>query len=502
MQEPPRRQQAEKKDRIMANDIKQVLDIRPGKGMSVGQSDEHQRNWTEKGWEWATKHGNYDRSREHLNFEIVKGGIIQPVNKSRTITGRMADNLRERGITDPNAKLCEPQYRTVANIIFGGSRERMHEIAFGNQRVDFTHGADNSHIRRNKDIERWAMDVYRFACEHWGEENVIGFYVHLDELNPHVHCTVIPVDERNKISFNKVFGGKIYDSKKRFFALHDEFAKVNEKWGMKRGNSIAVTGAKHRTTEEYRRALSEECTTLEEQIENNKTLLSGLLADIRFAEKRVKGLGTMTANLEEKKKQMIAEMEALAEKLKAGRGDSEELRKKISKLDIDLQKVLDNLADKRSKLEEANRQLAELHRIEEETRERAVEYRRDLKAATYDLEHQVRYRLADALLDDILHEFKSLLPSLDGEGQSLFDGTLLKEVAERGEDIFKCAIYLFANYVDLATTFAESHGGGGGGSDLPWGRNEDEDDRAWARRCLMQASRMMKLKSGKSVRRK
>ena len=143
----------------MANEIKQVLDIRPGKGMSVGQSDEHQRNWTEKGWEWATKHGNYDRNREHLNFEIVKGGIIQPVDKSRTITRRMADNLRERGITDPNAKLCEPQYRTVANIIFGGSRERMHEIAFGNQRVDFTHGADNSHIRRNKDIERWAMDV-------------------------------------------------------------------------------------------------------------------------------------------------------------------------------------------------------------------------------------------------------------------------------------------------------------------------------------------------------
>ena len=176
----------------MANDIKQVLDIRPGKGMSVGQSDEHQRNWTEKGWDWATKHGNYDRSRDHLNFEVVKGGIIQPVDKSRTITGRMADNLRERGITDPNAKLCEPKYRTVANIIFGGSRERMHEIAFGNQRVDLTHGADNSHIRRNKDIERWALDVYRFACEHWGEENVIGFYVHLDELNPHVHCTVIP----------------------------------------------------------------------------------------------------------------------------------------------------------------------------------------------------------------------------------------------------------------------------------------------------------------------
>ena len=281
--------------------------------MSVGQSDEHQRNWTEKGWDWATKHGNYDRSREHLNFEVVKGGIIQPVDKSRTITGHMADNLRERDITDPNAKLCDRStapWRTSSLAALGEDARN----SLWQPKVDLTHGADNSHIRRNKDIERWALDVYRFACEHWGEENVIGFYVHLDELNPHVHCTVIPVDERNKISFNKVFGGKIYDSKKRFFALHDEFAKVNEKWGMKRGQQHSRDRSETPDHGRYRRALSEECTTLEEQIENNKTLLSGLLADIRFAEKRVKGLGTMTANLEEKKKQMIAEMEALAGK--------------------------------------------------------------------------------------------------------------------------------------------------------------------------------------------
>lgn len=503
MQEPPGAAASCKKRPVyMAESIKQVFDIRPGKGMSDGQSNEHQRNWTERGWEWATRHGNYDRTRERLNFGIVKGGKVVPVDKSKSIGQRMAESLQSRGIKDPNEGLSEPGFRTVANIIFGGSRERMHQLAFGNQRVNFTHGADNSHICRNKDIERWAQDVYRFACEHWGEDNVVGFYVHLDELNPHVHCSVIPMDPRGRISYNKVFGGNKYDSKQRFYFYHDEFAKVNEKWGMKRGTSIALSGAKHRTTEEYRRALSEECTTLEEQVENNRKLLGGLLADIRFAEKRVKGLGTMTVNLEEKKKQMIAEMEALAEKLKASRGDSEELRKKISKLDLDLQKVLDNLTDKRGKLEEANRQLSELRQIEEETRERAVEYRRDLKAATYDLEHQVRYRLADALLGDILNEFKSLLPALDGEGQNLFDGTLLKDVAERGEDIFKCAIYLFANYVDLATTFAESHGGGGGDNDLPWGRKEDEDDRAWARRCLIQASRMMKPKGGKNVRRK
>lgn len=34
--------------------------------------------------------------------------------------------------------------------------------------------------------------------------------------------------------------------------------------------------------------------------------------------------------------------------------------------------------------------------------------------------------------------------------------------------------------------------GGGTSSDLPWGRNPDEDDRRFAYRCMMQAHRMMK----------
>lgn len=464
----------------MANNIKQVMDIRPGKGMTAGQSDEHQRNWTERGWEWASKHGNYDRTREKLNFEIVKGGKVVPVDKSKSIPERMAETLRGRGIKDPNAGIAEPKFRTVANIIFGGSRERMHEIAFGDQKVNLTHGADNSHIRRNKEIELWAQDVYRFACDKWGKDNVIGFYVHLDELNPHVHCTVIPVDDRNKISFNKIFGGNIYDFKERLFALHDEFAKVNEKWGLNRGDSVSVTGAKHRTTEEYRRALSRECTTLEEQIENNRGLLRQLHSDIRLAEKRVKGLSTMIANQEQRKMELEEEIETIAADLRTGKGDSEELQKRIVKLDYELQKILESLSDKREKLTEADRKLSELKMLETESKDKAESYREEIRLATCNLENQVRYRLSEAMIGDIIREFRTHFQSLGKEAQNVFDDSLIKGMAERGEDIFKCAIYLFANYVDLATTFAEGHGGGGGGSDLSWGRNEDEDDRAWA----------------------
>ena len=52
-------------------------------------------------------------------------------------------------------------------------------------------------------------------------------------------------------------------------------------------------------------------------------------------------------------------------------------------------------------------------------------------------------------------------------------------------------MYLFLGYLDGATRFAQSCGGGSDSS-LPWGRNPDEDDRRFAYRCMMQAYKMRK----------
>ena len=131
----------------MAN-AKQVLDVQVSKGITTAQSNEHLRNRSEKAAEYAMKKGNYDPTREHLNFEIVNGGKVRPVDKSRSIPERMADNLRQRGIKDPNEGLLEPKYRTVVNIILGGSRELMRQLAFGKQDVDFEQGADNNSGQR------------------------------------------------------------------------------------------------------------------------------------------------------------------------------------------------------------------------------------------------------------------------------------------------------------------------------------------------------------------
>lgn len=111
--------------------------MRASKGFSPSQSNEHLRCLSD--CERAQKaRWNYDPSREHLNFEIGKGGVVTEVNKSKTINQRIKENLDSRGIVNPNKKLIDqgldPKYRTVANFILGGNREVMRNLAFGNQR--------------------------------------------------------------------------------------------------------------------------------------------------------------------------------------------------------------------------------------------------------------------------------------------------------------------------------------------------------------------------------
>ncbi len=72
------------------------------------------------------------------------------------------------------------------------------------------------------------------------------------------------------------------------------------------------------------------------------------------------------------------------------------------------------------------------------------------------------------------------------------NGDFLTAIAEQPNEILKCAMSLSLGYLDGATKFSQSCGGCGSSSDLPWGRNPDDDDRRFAYRCMMQAHRIMK----------
>lgn len=476
------------------------MDFRPSKGITTAQSNEHQHRWTEKGWQSAVAQGNYDRSRERLNFEI-RNGKVCPVDKSRSILERMAEILRDRGIKDPNEGLEEPRFRTVVNFIFGGSRERMTELAFDDQKVDLTHGTDNSHLHRCKDIEDWAKDVYRFVADKYGEENVVAFIVHLDETNPHVHCTLLPIKD-GKFAYKQIFAGKDkYEFSARMKALHSEFAEVNRRWGMERGTSVSETGACHRTTEEYRRQLSEQCTTIEQTITAHQRTLVSLQSDIRLAERRVKGLTSMVGNLLQEKAEKEAALAELHRQILAGHDNPDTLCRQVNQLEKELSSIQTKLDDKQEKLSEADRKLDALREEMTAIQERTEELRQEAYKYSGTIQKGADILLKNALLENMVSEFSERAAQLSEEGKNVFDGSLLQAFAENGTEVMYCATLLFLGYVDDATTFAEGHGGGGSSSDLNWGRDDDEDERVWARRCMMKAARMMCPSSGKKKKR-
>lgn len=326
---------------------KQVFDLHAGKGMSAGQSTEHLRNYKVVDPDYK-KYGYYDPTRVNLNFEVGRGGVIKPVNKQYSIVQRFKDNLRNRGIEDPNEikrkKGLEPNRNTVANIILGGSRDQMHKLAFGDQQIDLAKGADNRHVIRHPEIEKWAQDMYNYIARRFGEENIIAFIIHLDEKNPHIHCTLVPVNEKNKISFRDVFG----DSKKAkdvFKRLHDEVAEINKQYGLERGTDINTTGAKHRTSEEYWQWLKDRCSEMENNLQGKKEELDFLDKEYRRTDIKVKGLSKMLENMKVSRNDIQEEIRQLEGDIKEGRSNSDDIRQQIQQFNKELEDVDKKIKD-------------------------------------------------------------------------------------------------------------------------------------------------------------
>ena len=151
------------------------------------------------------KNNHYNYSRKRLNFEIVKGGKIVPLgSQSVPLHERLQHRLDELGFKPyMDAKRPDQVSRNSPNctvgIIFSGDHDVLNRLAFGEQKLNTSDpNADHSKVVLQKGIYDWALDTYRFACEKWGEENIIGFDVHCDETSIHAHVQTVPVEQVKK----------------------------------------------------------------------------------------------------------------------------------------------------------------------------------------------------------------------------------------------------------------------------------------------------------------
>ena len=260
----------------------------------VGNEAER-RGWDVKRYQLKNadidKNNHYNYSRKRLNFEIVKGGKIVPLgSQSVPLHERLQHRLDELGFKPyMDAKRPDQVSRNSPNctvgIIFSGDHDVLNRLAFGEQKLNTSDpNADHSKVVLQKGIYDWALDTYRFACEKWGEENVIGFDVHCDETSIHANVQTVPVEQVKKrgrigskyihkdnsekvlstkewralpkeerdnytkseaakgvverVSYAKVWGERAKDKSQYLSQLHtDYYNKVGHKYGLARGFS-------------------------------------------------------------------------------------------------------------------------------------------------------------------------------------------------------------------------------------------------------------------------
>lgn len=464
------------------------MDMRSStEGITTLESNEQQRNWTKDHWKnkAADSLSNYDPTRAHLNFEVARGGIVQPIDKTKTIDQKMCKSLQERGIKNPNDRPgIKRKQRILAQFVFGGDREMMQQLAWGNQTVDTGKGADNSAVVRSPDIEQWAKDVYNFVAKKFGEENIVSFYVHCDELNPHVHCTLLPVKD-GKLSYRAVFGNSIREESDNMTKLHDElWFEVGKNWGFERGSNMAETKAKHRSTEEYKRDLVREVENLEKEEKS-------LQQQIRDAERKVKSFTTMIANLEEQKHQVQHEIDLIAELFGQDGVNTEELAEKMKQLRKRLEGIEAKIETRQQQLEQTQAFLekanAQINIMKEEHQRWQSILNDDAQIKVLVVEHN----LANAFINLMQESFDPVRNTLSPHQKSILEDSGFMDFSENDRSILELAGYLALGYIHEATNYVNSHGGSSS-SLSGWGRKKDEDDEQWWRRSIRTAASALK----------
>ena len=505
----------------MNTDIKQAMHVEAGKSFGTAEANENERRWNDDKIDRKNQDptNHYDKTRMKLNFEIGPDGKVHPLGyQEKSLEVRLQERLAELGWKPfkPDSKI---QPNCCAKFVFGGNHDRTFEMAFGTQAVNLDKDADNGHLQRCPEIEQWAKDVYDWCARRYGQENIIGFQVHLDESSPHIHALIVPVGQRAKsgrecVMWSAKFGKTRYEYGQILREMHTSlYEEVGSKYGLGRGDSIVGRNVQHLHKRDYIRKLAKEAKQAEKAVKGLQTMIRKLEREMLAGRNRLKEIdealasGKITLDRYEAQKadiqKLITEyqekLEDKSNKLHAKEHELEQLTKDAAKARSVIQPFRNHKVDFTPPqitekvplfgtdkwIERQNRLIAK--QFTEIVRKIESLYRNDAARQVEAAQNNV---LADyGELYQLRKDVKTLIENNDGLKSTL--ETMLDQLANPS---LRSKIFAIADALAGGTPAAISSSGGGGNtdSDLRWdGRRQDEEEEAYRRRCLMFAIGMI-----------
>ena len=493
------------------------MHVEAGKSFGTSEANENERRWDEDKIDRKNQDptNHYDKTRMKLY-------------QKKSLEVRLQERLAELGWKPfkPDSKI---QPNCCAKFIFGGNHDRTLEMAFCEQTVNLEKDADNSHLHRCEEIEQWAKDVYDWCVRRYGQENIIGFQVHLDESSPHIHALIVPVGIRPKsgrecVMWSAKFGKDRFEYGRILREMHTSlYEEVGSKYGLERGDSIDGRNVQHLHKRDYIRKLTKEAKQAERAVKGLQTMIRKLEREMLAGRTQLKEIdealasGKITLDKYEAQKadvlKLIAEYQSKlddkAGKLQIKEQELEQLTKDASKAHSVIRPFRNHKVDFTPPqitekvplfgtdkwIERQNKSIAK--QFTEIVRKIESLYRND---AAQQVEAAQRNVLADyGELYQLRKYVKTLIENNDGLKSTL--ETMLDQFANPS---LRTKIFAIADALISGQPISISSGGGGSTSDLPWdGRRPDEEEEAYRRRCLIFAIGTIKKQSEKkSYRRK
>lgn len=236
----------------------------------------------------------------------------------------------ERGRNTKESVCCE-------GMILQVSHERSLELLAEDGMLD-----ENGQIRKNRQIPTdgkvYSMfrDMYKFACDRFGAENVVGACIHLDEYTPHMHVFVVPITMKEKRYAGKTLTDEegnpvvrgVLDAKNIFSPttikqLWPDLAEHLKEYGVSKAEGrvpksayeeVATMDAVVRQKQEIIRQKNEEISKQDISLETKALANKRLANEIEQKEGQVKGLDSDMSQKREQRRDLdlkISNLDAL-----------------------------------------------------------------------------------------------------------------------------------------------------------------------------------------------
>ena len=190
---------------------------------------------------------------------------IQKIKSWGMLTGNEAHTARERETPNANPEVTnirvigdsfDLDLATLVRDKIGSQKIRSNAVIA----VEMLLSASASYFRPNVPheagtYEKQRLDNFVKASVNWLDsswrERVIRAELHLDEITPHIHAYIVPLDERGKLNCRALFGGRI-----KLSQLQDSFGMALSHLGISRG--IKGSKATYTTLKKYYAAVNQD----------------------------------------------------------------------------------------------------------------------------------------------------------------------------------------------------------------------------------------------------